>query len=152
MLTSLFAHMSWADDAARLALQQMPETAPEYQRALTIYAHIAAAEHIWLARLEARTPAYPVWPTLSLAEASGLATESAAALAAFVGRCDAAALASIITYRTSAGQEMRSAVQDVLLHVALHGSYHRGQLASLARAGGAVPAATDFIVYSRASH
>jgi uncharacterized damage-inducible protein DinB len=90
-----------------------------------------------------------VWPTLSLAEAGRLATESAAALTAFVGRCDAAALAATVAYRTSKGHEMRSTVQDVLLHVALHGSYHRGQLASLARAGGSVPAATDFIVFSR---
>lgn len=44
---------------------------------------------------------------------------------------------------------MRSAVRDVLLHVALHGSYHRGQLAWLARTAGAVPTATDFIVFSR---
>jgi uncharacterized damage-inducible protein DinB len=38
-----------------------------------------------------------------------------------------------------------SAVQDVLTHVVLHSAYHRGQIASLMRAGGAVPAYTDFI-------
>lgn len=149
MLASLFAHLRWADERARVALHQMPEAAPERERAVATYAHLAAAEHIWLARLEARAPAYPVWPALSLADASTLAAESAAGLAAYVTRCNAAGLSATIAYRTSAGHEMRSTVRDVLVHVALHGSYHRGQIAWLARAAGAVPTATDYIVFSR---
>lgn len=149
MLTSLFAHLAWADEGARAALHAMPEAAPERERAVTIYAHLAAAEHVWLARLEGRPPVHPVWPTLSLASASALAAESAAGLAAYVARCSDAALDAVITYRTSTGQELRSTVRDILLHVALHGSYHRGQLALLARAAGAEPAATDYIVFTR---
>lgn len=149
MLASLFAHLAWADEAARVALAQMRESAPERERAVALYAHLAAAEHIWLARLEGRSPAHSVWPTLSLDAASALAAESAAGLAAYVARCDDARLSSSVTYRSSAGREMQSTVRDVLIHVALHGSYHRGQLAALARAAGARPATTDYIAFTR---
>jgi uncharacterized damage-inducible protein DinB len=33
--------------------------------------------------------------------------------------------------------------------VALHGSYHRGQIALLMRQGGGAPAATDYIAFVR---
>jgi uncharacterized damage-inducible protein DinB len=41
------------------------------------------------------------------------------------------------------------AVGDMLLHVALHGAYHRGQIALLVRAGGSTPSPTDYIAFIR---
>ena len=38
---------------------------------------------------------------------------------------------------------------DILLHVCLHGAYHRGQVAVSMRSGGAEPAPTDFIAMRR---
>jgi uncharacterized damage-inducible protein DinB len=40
-------------------------------------------------------------------------------------------------------------VEDVLLHVALHGSYHRGQIAAAVRAAGGEPVNTDFVTWTR---
>ena len=60
---------------------------------------------------------------------------------------DAPGLAKEITYRNRAGKEYRNTVGDILAHVALHGSHHRGQLALLVRQGGGVPAGTDYITY-----
>ncbi len=54
-----------------------------------------------------------------------------------------------VSYRNSAGDEFKSAVRDILAHVALHGSYHRGQIAALVRAAGTKPASTDFIAFAR---
>jgi uncharacterized damage-inducible protein DinB len=90
-----------------------------------------------------------VWPSLGLEEAAALAGESGTALRAFVSGLDEAGLAREVSYRNSAGQAFVNSVADVLLQVALHGSYHRGQLATLARQGGGTPAATDYIVYVR---
>lgn len=149
MLTGLFDHLAWADARALEALRAMPQGTPEAARAREIYAHLAAAEHIWLARLEGRTPAYPVWPALELDEAVALARESAAGLRALVAGLDAAALAREVVYRNSAGQEFVNSLGDILAQVVTHGSYHRGQLAMLARQGGGAPAATDYIVFVR---
>ena len=149
MLTTLYDHLAWADVNARDALRGVPPDAPEHARALAIYAHIAAAEHIWLARLEGRAPEYAVWPTLDLDAAAALAAESAAGLRACVARLTPGDLTREVTYRNSAGQEFRNRIEDILAHVALHGSYHRGQLALLARQGGGHPAATDYIAFVR---
>ena len=149
MLTALFDHMLWADARTLEALRAMPPGSPEVERAVTIYAHIAAAEHVWLARLEGRTPVHPVWPTLDLEQAAALAVESGAALRAFVAGLDEAGLAREVAYRNSVGHAFVNTVADMLLQVVQHGSYHRGQLAMLARQGGGTPAATDYIVYVR---
>jgi uncharacterized damage-inducible protein DinB len=37
----------------------------------------------------------------------------------------------------------------MLVHVALHGQYHRGQVALLLRASGFEPATTDYIAWTR---
>ena len=54
-----------------------------------------------------------------------------------------------VTYTNSAGQEFTSRVEDILLHVVMHGSYHRGQVAMLIRDGGGTPAPTDYIAFVR---
>jgi uncharacterized damage-inducible protein DinB len=113
-----------------------------------LYAHLAAAAHVWLARLEGRTPEHPVWPDLPLDAARDLAARSIAGLRA-IATADAAGLDREVEYRTTAGQVFRNRLADVLTHVSLHGMYHRGQIAMLVRRGGGVPAVTDFIVFAR---
>ncbi len=149
MLASLFAHLRWADERALASIERMPQNTVERDRAVAIYAHLAAAEHIWLARLEGRMPVHPVWPGLSITEASRLAKESAHGLVAYLSRCSESDIDAVIRYNTSAGDTKRSMARDILLHVALHDSYHRGQLASMTRGAGVEPASTDYIVYAR---
>jgi uncharacterized damage-inducible protein DinB len=150
MLPTLFDHMAWADAEAVAALRTLPDASAQRAQAVRLYAHLAAAAHVWLARVEGRAPEYPVWPELPLEAARELAARSLAGLRAVAGR-GAAGLAEIVEYRTSAGQPFRNTVGEVLTHVALHGSYHRGQLALLTRQGGGAPATTDYIVFARAA-
>jgi uncharacterized damage-inducible protein DinB len=147
-LLKLLDHMAWADAEALAAIATLPEASAERAQATRLYAHLAAAAHVWLARLEGRTPEYPVWPELPLAAARGVAAQSLAGLRAVASR-GADALAADVAYRTSAGQPFRNSAADVLTHVALHGSYHRGQIALLTRQGGGAPAATDYIAFAR---
>jgi len=145
-LRKLFEHLKWADAAALEALRTAPGSD---SRALTIYAHILGAEAVWLCRLSGRPSDVPVWPVLSLEQAASLAARNAAELNAVVSSLDLAELDREIDYRTSDGRAFRSRVDDILLHVALHGSYHRGQVALLIRAGGGEPASTDYIAFVR---
>ena len=148
LLPALLDHLAWADARALATIAALDAGAPERAEATRLYAHLAAAAHVWLARIEGRVPAHPVWPALSLDEAAALASESLAGLRAAAAGSDAA-LAREVEYRTSAGHPFRTAVTDILAHVALHGSHHRGQLALLARRGGVEPAATDYVVFVR---
>ncbi len=141
-------HVAWADAQVLPAILSLDPASAERAQATRLYAHIAGAEHIWLSRLEGRSPLHPVWPELSLEAAAALARESLAGLRA-VADAPPEALARNIEYQTTTGQAFRNTAADILSQVALHGSYHRGQIALLTRQGGGTPAATDYIVYAR---
>jgi uncharacterized damage-inducible protein DinB len=149
MLARLYEQMAWADAKARDALRAMPAGSPELTRATELYGHVAAAEHVWLARLVGRPAEYPVWPALDLESSGRLASETVRELQALVARLDAEDLGSEVDYTNSSGRSFRSRVDDILIHVALHGAYHRGQIALLTRLGGGEPASTDYIAFVR---
>lgn len=146
MLTSLYQHLVWADAQALASIHDMP-VSNDRQRAIAIYAHLAAAEHVWLSRIEGRTPSQPIWPSLELDAAAALARSSAARLEAIAADPDQHD--RIVDYRNSTGREFRNRIADILVHVAMHGSYHRGQIALLARQGGGTPAVTEYIAFMR---
>ena len=54
-----------------------------------------------------------------------------------------------VEYANSSGRLFHTAVGDVLMHVAMHGAYHRGQVARALREAGGEPVNTDFITYVR---
>src|SRR5690242_10894631 len=148
MLPILIDHMAWADERARASIAEMPESAAR-DRAVSLYAHIVAIEHAWLARFEQRTPEHTQWPPWSLERASALATSSAAGLHSLATAAGSEGLSATITYRNRAGVEARNSLWEILMHIVMHGTYHRGQIALLARDGGGVPASTDFSTYLR---
>ena len=49
------------------------------------------------------------------------------------------------SYQNSKGEKFSSRQADILMHVVMHGAYHRGQIAAAIRAAGSEPAYTDFI-------
>lgn len=145
-LARLVAHLGWAD---RRALAALRAAGPSAGQAVDLLAHVLAAEHVWLARLEGRPATLKVWPTLTLDECERVAEQNLAGLTALVGRLLPADLQRDCHYRNTAGQEFTSTVEDILLHVCLHGSYHRGQIAKDLRTAGAEPNPTDFIAFVR---
>jgi uncharacterized damage-inducible protein DinB len=56
---------------------------------------------------------------------------------------------STVEYRNSKGETRLSQIGDIFLHVPMHGSYHRGQIATVLRAAGEEPPYTDFIHAAR---
>lgn len=147
-LLRLVAHMRWADTLVADALDDTNAPQPDADAA-RLFAHIAAAEHLWLARIKAQTPRVSVWPPLSPAEARALAAEAANAFEQLLSNADGDALARRIHYTNSAGKRFENTVSDVVLHVAMHGEHHRGQIARLIRAAGREPPYTDYIQFVR---
>lgn len=144
-LERLLEHLQWADRQVLGALRGAP---PE-PAALELFAHVVGAEETWLSRLEGRMPRAAVWPRLTLEETAALAEQVHAGLAEWLARAGEDVLAAEITYTNSAGLEFTSRAADIWLHVVLHGTYHRGQIALLLRQDGAAPAPTDYIAWVR---
>ena len=147
-LLTLLDHVAWADAQACAQIAALNAESNERKEATRLYAHVAAAEHVWLSRLDGRVPVHPVWPDLSLEAAVALAGDSLTGLRA-IAAGSPQALEREIEYRTGTGQMFRNTASDILTHVALHGSYHRGQIALLTRKGGGTPAGTDYIFFRR---
>jgi uncharacterized damage-inducible protein DinB len=145
-LRKLIDHLKWADQATLEALRSTPG---DDTRALTLFAHVLGAEAVWLARIAGRRPDVAVWPTLSLEETAQLAARNARDFDALVSSLDSDDPERTIDYRNSAGREFRDTIDDILLHVALHGAYHRGQVSLVVRVGGGEPAPTDYIAFVR---
>ncbi len=146
LLHRLFEHMYWADD---LALRAIRAAGPEAVTSRAVFAHILGAEHVWLARLEGRPATVAVWPELSVDDCDRLASQLQQSYRQFLERLDDTALSSIVHYRNSAGTAFDSRIDDILMHVAVHGAYHRGQVALSLRQEGAGPNPTDYIAFIR---
>jgi uncharacterized damage-inducible protein DinB len=144
--TRLFKHVEWAD---KTVLESLRSAQNPQKRSLELYSHILGSEHVWLSRINGTTKRVDVWPVLTLDECEDLGKENIAAFTELLSRLTPDLLEKSITYRNSAGDQFTSTVEDILTHVAMHGSYHRGQIAASLRAGGDTPSPTDFIAFAR---
>jgi uncharacterized damage-inducible protein DinB len=144
LLEQLFEHNWWAHDAL---LAELHREAPDADT-LKLFAHVVAAEHLWLSRIDLVKPRVAVWPTLTLEEIAALERENRARVRELLNRPDDSR-AQRVHYRNSAGNEFDNTVGDILTHVAMHGHYHRGQIARAMRAAGREPVYTDFIGFVR---
>jgi uncharacterized damage-inducible protein DinB len=147
-MRKLLAHLEWADTRV---LDSLRASSHPNQRALDLYAHVLGAEHVWLSRMLKRAPREKIWPDLTIERAAALAAENAAGLRGLLDSCSANELQRKVAYNNSAGLPFESTLEDMLLQVALHGCYHRGQVALLLRDTGAEPAPTDYIAFIRGS-
>lgn len=136
-------YMRWADEIALGAVAQyMPGS-------LTTLQHIYLAEQVWLARIRGNPTArvdlkdapgeiaelQRLWPGLHLEWQD---------MAAAAGEWS-----DPVNYRLNSGVEGISPLWQVVLHVANHGSYHRGQVSAMLRGAGFAPPATDLLIYYR---
>ena len=139
-LRRLFAYDRWANACVLRGL----ETDSGGPRAIKLFAHVLGAEALWFDRLESRKSG-AVWPDLTLAqcrtELAGVSVRGEAYLESLAP----ARLAAPISYTNSKGEPWTSTVGDILTHIVLHSTYHRGQIASDVRAAGQTPTYTDYI-------
>jgi uncharacterized damage-inducible protein DinB len=144
--TRLFEHLEWANTRVLASLR----TAQNLRKKdLELYAHILGAEHTWLSRINGTTARFPVWPTLSLDECESLGRENVSGFSDLASRLTQALLGKSIAYRNSAGEQFTSTIEEMLTQVAMHGSYHRGQIAASLRVAGDTPSPTDYIAFVR---
>jgi len=144
--TKLFDHMEWADKRALASLRAMPD--PPLQT-VELMAHVLGAERVWLSRIEGKTSPIAVWPKLSLADAERVLAENFDGYKRALAKLSADGLQRPITYKTSAGDQFTSTIEDILTQVITHGSYHRGQIAAQVRSAGGNPNPTDYIAFIR---
>ena len=143
----LFAHLEWADARTFDVLRGAPAAPPP--RVLELCAHISGAELNWLARIEGRTPAAPVWPAPTMDDCAKLMRIAHDGWRKYIAALTGAELARVVHYKNSNGAEFDNRVDDILLHVCMHGMNHWGQVNALLRAAGIEPISGDYIAFAR---
>lgn len=118
---------------------------------LRLFAHILAAQRIWLSRLRTgESSGVEVFPSRTAEECATDLREVERDMASYVAGLDDAVLDTEIEYiHQQSGNSFRNTPRDILTHVEMHSHYHRGQIASRIRLAGGQPASTDFIVFRR---
>ena len=146
LLSRMYAHVAWADTRT---LQSLRDMANPPSQAVDLFAHTLGAEHEWMCRILGRRSNHAIWPKINLERCATLAHENHDAYLKVVDDAVNGGGARLIKYRNSTGAEYTNTLEDILLHVAEHGVYHRGQVALLVRASGGNAISTDYILFTR---
>ena len=136
----LFAFDDWAnrEEVRNLRALSKPPAA-----AIKILAHIIGTEWLFLGRLRRDPKPAVVWPDLTLDQIS---EQIDRLRVEWKQKFD---LNDVVEYVNSKGERWSSRAEDILMHVIIHGGYHRGQIATIVRQSGETPAYTDYIHCTR---
>jgi uncharacterized damage-inducible protein DinB len=148
VIARMYEHMEWADQRLLTLLNTSPLA--RTQPAMRLFSHLLAAERVWMLRLRGEdSSVQTIWPDLTLEELNARAASNRSDYAHHLEALDEGDLTSEVAYTNQHGNSYRTEVGDILIHVAMHGSYHRGQIAAAVRAAGGDPVNTDYITYVR---
>lgn len=143
----VFAYAEWGTRRSYQSILEQPTAGAGAVRYLS---HLVASERVWITRLQGKdSSTLPIWPELTLQDCETLINENARAIREYLDGLEENDFTSTITYRNSKGAEFTTPVVEVLTHLAFHGGYHRGQIASAIRNAGGEPTDTDFIIFVR---
>ncbi len=111
--------------------------------------HLLGAEWVWVERFNGRNPrTFPAAQELQSLEAIRTHWQSVEAeIRNFLAALKPEALARPLTYQNFKGETWTYPLWQTLVHLANHGTYHRGQVTMALRQLGATPPAIDFLVY-----
>ena len=146
LVRRLWQHSAWADQELLRALDATPDPPREAWRE---YLHILGADEVWLSRLTQRDARTGVWPAMSRDDAAAFHLLLASEFSALIDALTEEDLDRMISYRTTDGRPFTNRMDDILVHVALHGQYHRGKVNLLLRQGEMTPSPVDFLAFVR---
>ncbi len=149
--------MKWADDTILAALQQIPHDKLTYDHRnsfnslLDTLNHVYLGELVWLQRVEGNRNA-------QLSNLESPATIDALTKAwpevhhrwlAWSRPFSSGDWLKNLIWINSTGAEFQRPYWQIALHLANHGTYHRGQVATMLRQSGIKPPGTDLITFYR---
>jgi uncharacterized damage-inducible protein DinB len=154
-IQALYDYNRWAnakvlDAVSKLSAEQFTKDIENSFRSVRdTLVHILSAEWIWLERWKGTSPK-------GMLNAAGYKTAMSvrkrwesveSERAEFIRTLAPERLHAVISYVNTRGQTFAYPLWQMMVHVANHSTYHRGQITTLLRQLGAQPATTDFLDY-----
>jgi uncharacterized damage-inducible protein DinB len=152
----LYDYNSWAnhrtlDACVSLSEEQFTrDLRSSFRSVRDTLVHISWAEWLWLERWQGRSPdkfSSTDFPNLESVRRRW--TEVERNLTEYIASLKPEDLERIISHKTTAGVPQAAPLWQMLQHLVNHGTYHRGQVASMLRQLDAKAVSTDMIVFYR---
>lgn len=148
--------MKWADETMLAVLLKAPadkvtaDLGNSFKSLLDTLNHVYLAELVWFKRLQGENARLADLPVPANPEALAKAWPDLHQLwLAWADSFGAEDFSGPFVFRNNAGGESTLPYWQIVMHVANHGSYHRGQFTTLLRQSGLTPPATDLLIYYR---
>ncbi len=156
-MRDLYRYTEWANARILGCLRPLPvetlsrDLGSSFPTLRQTFAHLLVGEWFWLERWLGRSPAdLPALPhDAELETLEAQLRDVEARRRPFLDRLDEAALGRTVDYVSTTGERDAFLLGDLLVHVANHSTFHRGQLAGMLRQVGARPVPTDFTAFRR---
>lgn len=145
-ILKLYQYNAWAN---RRVIGCLERQAVTDEKILSIFAHCVAANFIWYNRFMGLPKSdYKLWDgNYSVADLKNMVEEAAQLWLEFIESSHS--FDRVLKYHNYVGDYYENNMQDIMIHLVNHGSYHRGQVAVLLRERGYEPINTDLITYDR---
>jgi len=154
-ILDLFRYNAWANERITSSVIRLPlesitqDLGGSFPTVRDTFAHIVSAEWIWLQRWRGiNLTSAPEW--VKSADLSLLVEqhrEVEAKRSAYLMGLTESDLGSTCSFTLLSGKASSYTLRDLLVHVANHSTYHRGQIAAMLRRLGAPALSTDFLIY-----
>jgi uncharacterized damage-inducible protein DinB len=132
---SLWANESW--------IAFISEKFPSNNYLLQRMSHILLGEQVWFQRIRGEVLNREIWRTMDLPQLKTELDRNRDSYHELLSHTPD----RVIAYQRFTGEKYQSPVSDILLHLVLHGTHHRGQMATHVSTFGSTPINTDFIQF-----
>jgi len=139
-LSKIVRHCTWANEAW---IDFIASNFATDEFLLKRISHILLGERAWFQRLDGSDPDRNIWTVMAIPELRDTHKEHEKVYA----ECLNGDLGRVIKYTRFTGERYQSSVSDILLHLTIHGTHHRGQMAINVSGKGLKPINTDFIQF-----
>ncbi|WP_138756223.1 DinB family protein [Paenibacillus sinopodophylli] len=145
-IQKMYEHLHWANQRILETLQNIDVESQQVR----LFSHILNAERVWIARLREKDSSHlPIWSDGDLQECTKLVKQNEEDFRNLLTELEKIDIDKLVSYSNSKGIAFKTSIRDILVHVALHGQYHRGQINSRIRANGFEPVGLDYIIFAR---
>jgi uncharacterized damage-inducible protein DinB len=144
-LRELFRYNDWANRRLIVAIKENRS-----ERCQQILVHLLTTEQEYIARFFGKdSTGFNFWPELPIEDCGNLARDIAENYDKLLRRFDEEGLDVVARYRTSKGERKENDFRELLTHVIIHSSIHRGNIILKLREEGFEPPKIDYIIYLR---
>ena len=144
-LRGLLEYDAWANRRTIEALESEPS-----QPAQQILAHLLITEQEYFERLGGKdSTGFDFWPDLTMERSALLARSIHVNYSSLLEDADESLLERTAKYMTSEGVPYENTYRELLTHVLIHSSIHRGNIVLKMREEGLEPPKIDYILYLR---